>query len=160
MYNYLMSKINASPPRTAADLGRELSTAMIAFQDAVARKLRMSAPERKTLGVLNELGLATPGQLAQATGLTTGAITGIVDRLEKAGYARREANPDDRRSLLIRIQRQEELRDSMTPVFSALGQAMAEMGSRYSAEELDAVARYLAETIDILKAETLKLKAK
>lgn len=158
-----MSKINTSEKNgvTAGDqLGRDLATAVITFHEAVARKAGMSATERKTLGVLGELGMATPGQLAQATGLTTGAITGIVDRLEKAGYARREANPNDRRSLLIRPLQQEKLGKLLGPAFSSLSASMTTMASRYTPNELDVVARYLADTIAVLKAETVKLKAK
>ena len=162
MYDYLMSKINTSEEikMSPGELGRDMSTAAIAFHEAVARKLGMSAPERKTLGILGELRLATPGQLAQATGLTTGAITGIIDRLEKAGYARREPNPNDRRSLLIRALRQEELGQTMGPIFASLTEAMTEMARSYTPEQLEVIARYLADTIAVLKAETLKLKVK
>jgi len=139
-------------------LGRDMSTAVIAFHEAVARKLGMSATERKTLGVLGEIGLATPGQLAHATGLTTGAITGIVDRLEKAGYARREPNPNDRRSLLIRPLQQDKLGRELGPIFASLGAAMTDMSSRYTPEQLEVVGRYLVEMTQVLKAETNKLK--
>lgn len=158
-----MSKIYTSEEIAAqanGRLGRDLATAVITFHEVVARQLGMSAAERKTLDVLAELGLATPGQLAQATGLTTGAITGIVDRLEKAGYARREPNPNDRRSLLIRPLQQEKLGKLLGPIFGSLSAAMTAMAGHYTPEELDVVARYLTDTIAVLKAETVKLKAK
>ncbi|HWA00299.1 MAG TPA: helix-turn-helix domain-containing protein, partial [Caulobacterales bacterium] len=69
---------------------RDLSTAMLAFHDALARRMGMSGAEHKVFGALSALGVATPGQLAKLSGFTTGAITGIVDRLERAGYAKRE----------------------------------------------------------------------
>ncbi len=163
-----MSKINSSPPVTAqpfpsqpspADqLHRDLATAVITFHEAGARKLGMSAAERKTLGYLAEMGVATPGQLATATGLTTGAITGIVDRLEKAGYARRKPNPDDRRSLLIEAQQIDKVMRIQGPVFGALSVAMAELSAKYTVEELAVIHGYLAATTEILRGQTRRLK--
>jgi DNA-binding MarR family transcriptional regulator len=146
---------------TALDMvQRDFATAVITFHEAVARRLGMSAAEHKVLGVLSEIGVATPGQLAAAAGLTTGAITGIVDRLEAAGHAKREPNPADRRSLLIRALPSPERLQVIGPIFQSLTEAMAELRSRYSAEELGVVQRYLAETVDILKRESAKLGAK
>ena len=148
-----MHKTNTSP-----NLGRELATAVISFHETVARTLGMSAAESRCLGVLRDLEVATPGQLAQATGLTTGAITGIVDRLEKAGYAGREPNPNDRRSLLVRIRQPEKIAQILGPVYGSLSQAMIEMSGQYTPEQLAVIDRYLSQTIEILKAETEKLK--
>lgn len=148
-----MSKINAN-----RNLGRELATAVITFHETVARRLNMSAAESRCLGVLNDLEVATPGQLAQATGLTTGAITGIVDRLEKAGYARREANPDDRRSLLVRIRQPEKIGEILGPIYGSLSAAMKQMSGEYTPEQLEIIDCYLTQTIEVLKGETEKLK--
>ena len=150
-----MSKIN-----TSRNLGRELATAVITFHETVARRLNMSAAESRCLGVLNDLEVATPGQLAQATGLTTGAITGIVDRLEKAGYASREPNPNDRRSLLIRIRQPEKIGQILGPIYGSLSAAMTDMASQYTPEQLEVIGRYLDQTINVLKAETEKLKVR
>ncbi len=154
-----MSKVKATPSREAEHdaLHRDLSTAIIAFHEKGARALGMSAAERKTLGVLWFRQVATAGELAKATGLTTGAITGIVDRLEAAGYARREANPTDRRSVLIRPQREAEIRRRIMPGFSALSDAMTKMRGAFSAAELKAIDRYLARTTQVLKTQTERL---
>ncbi|HTM81285.1 MarR family winged helix-turn-helix transcriptional regulator [Asticcacaulis sp.] len=149
-----MSKIN-----TSRNLGRELATAVITFHETVARTLGMSAAESRCLGVLNDFEIATPGQLAQATGLTTGAITGIVDRLEKAGYAKREPNPDDRRSLLVRIRQPEKIAQILGPIYGSLSAAMTQMSGQYTPEQLAVIDRYLSQTIDVLKVETEKLRA-
>ncbi len=148
-----MSKIN-----TSRNLGREMATAIITFHETVARRLGMSAAESRCLGVLNDLKLATPGQLAQATGLTTGAITGIVDRLEKAGYASREPNPNDRRSLLIRIRQTDKIAAQLGPIYGSLAAAMTDMSGQYTPQQLVIIDRYLTQTIDVLKTETEKLK--
>lgn len=105
-------------------LHRDLATAVIAFHEAGARRLGMTAAERKCAGIIAELGKTTPKQLGEATGLSTGAITGIVDRLERAGYAKREPNPADRRSVIIRPRNTEKLGRESLPIFAALTEAM------------------------------------
>lgn len=156
-----MSKINSSQIAKAQGgdrLGREMATAVITFHETVARKIGMSAAESRCLGVLGDMGTVTPGQLAQATGLTTGAITGIVDRLEKAGYARRQPNPDDRRSLLVHATNREKLAAVLGPIYGALGAAMADMSAHYTPAELEVIGRYLADTTAVLRGQTERLK--
>lgn len=165
-----MSKINASAnpsipvsanvSASVSALGRDMATAVITFHETLARKAGMSAAETRCLGVLGRMQVATPGQLAAETGLTTGAITGIVDRLEKAGYAKREPNPDDRRSLLIRPVNQDRIGQILGPHYESLRIAMTEMGARYTPDQLEIIARYLADTTEVLRSQTAKLKAK
>lgn len=140
-------------------LGQELSSAVIAFHDAIASDLGLSSTEWRCLRILSQTTAATAGRLAAETGLTTGAITGIVDRLERAGYVRREPNPKDRRSVLIRPLRQQELLDRVAPTFASLGGAMAKLASRYTTDQLAAISTYLKETVAILKEQTEKLKS-
>jgi DNA-binding MarR family transcriptional regulator len=141
----------------AESLGRELSTAVVLFQEAVAAQLGMSATEWKCLGLLGEHGPATAGRLAELSGFTTGAITGIVDRLEKAGYVRREANPRDRRSVIVHPVRSRELGEQVAPILASLGKAMAALASLYSARELALIQDYLERSIRVLRDETAKL---
>ncbi len=159
-----MSKINSSidtAPAVLDDphrLHRDLATAVINFHEAAARALGITAAERKTLGVLAEMGVVTAGQLANATGLTTGAITGIVDRLEKQGYARRAPNPDDRRSVLIHALQVDKIRETQGPIFASLTAAMDALLGRYTAEERRLILGYIAATTDVLRDQTRKLK--
>ena len=159
-----MSEINATGEKTGPGEGpsvaevdmlhRDLSTAVILFQEAVSRQLGVSAAERKCLSVLWQLGVATPGQLLEATGLSSGAITGIVDRLERAGYARREPNPKDRRSLFIKPLRQAELARKIGPAFEGLRGAMEAIIGGYSPAERALIERHLHSTIAALRTQT------
>ena len=88
----------------------------------------LGAAEWKCLGVLDLEGPAPAGRLAAASGFTTGAITGIVDRLERAGYVRREAHPTDRRSVVIRPLHVAGLKAKVGPIFASLRAAMAARG--------------------------------
>lgn len=158
-----MTKINARSTRnrTVANpdlLHRNLATAVIAFHEAVARKSGMGISEHKCLGALSLLGPVTAGQLARETGFTTGAITGIVDRLEKAGHVRRERNSEDRRSVIIRpIYDESRVRRSGL-LFQGLTNAMARLRNDYSQDDLAKINGYLARTTEILKEEARKLE--
>jgi DNA-binding MarR family transcriptional regulator len=138
-------------------MGRELSTAVVLFHEAVAARLGLNAAEWRCLGLLDREGAATAGRLAELSGFTTGAITGIVDRLEKAGYVRREPNPRDRRSVIVRPLEVPGLREQVTPIFESLGRAMAAVAGRYSARELAVIQDYFERTIRTLRDETAKL---
>ncbi len=139
-------------------MGRELSNAVIFFHEAVAAHLGMSAAEWKCLGLLDLHGPSTAGRLAELSGFTTGAITGIVDRLERSGYVRREPHPTDRRSIIVKPLYVKALKERVVPIFQSLGRAMAELSGRYSAGELAAIASFFTETAGILRKETAKLK--
>src|SRR5262249_31217925 len=104
------------PPNSGEALGRALSTAVILFHEAVASRLGLGAAEWRCLDLLDREGPATAGRLAELSGFTTGAITGIVDRLEKAGYVRREPTPRDRRSVIVRPLENRALREVVTPI--------------------------------------------
>jgi DNA-binding IclR family transcriptional regulator len=152
---------NATAPHAKAEvgdrLGRELSAAVIFFHEAVAAHLGMNATEWKCLGLLDQHGPAAAGRLARLSGFTTGAITGIVDRLERAGYVRRERNPRDRRSVIIHGVENPDLRAKVVPIFASLGRAMAAVSRHYRPAELAAIQDYFERTIRVLREETGKL---
>jgi DNA-binding MarR family transcriptional regulator len=148
------------PPDVARDLGRVLGTAVVLFHEAVASRLGLGAAEWRCLELLDREGPATAGRLAGLSGFTTGAITGIVDRLEKAGYVRREPNPRDRRSVIVRPLENPALREQVVPIFQSLGRAMADVAGHYSARELDLIRDYFERTIRALREETTKVSGR
>src|SRR5712672_4038437 len=80
---------------------RRSSAQGVIFGQTVAGRLGISSSDLECLDFLNLEGRVTAGRLAEVTGLTTGAITGVVDRLEKAGLVRRERDDHDRRKVFI-----------------------------------------------------------
>src|SRR4051794_27101574 len=80
---------------------RRSSAQGVIFGQTVANVAGISGSDLECLDFLNLEGRVTAGRLAEVTGLTTGAITGVVDRLEKAGLARRERDAADRRKVFI-----------------------------------------------------------
>ncbi len=145
------------PDRLGRLIGREFSTSVVLFHEAVGKRIGISGTERKLLDVLDRLGPSTAGELATHTGLSTGAITGVVDRLVRAGYARREPNPHDRRSVIVTRLASPAL-DRLGPeVFAPLGQAIRDLSGQYQPAELAAIASYLAGLTDILREQTARL---
>jgi DNA-binding MarR family transcriptional regulator len=81
---------------------REASGLGVLYSQAVAQRLGVTPVDIECLDLVLLRGPVTAGALAEATGLTTGAITGVIDRLERAGLARRERDSDDRRKVMVR----------------------------------------------------------
>jgi DNA-binding MarR family transcriptional regulator len=96
-----------SAPVTTADRIvleiRKFIAASIFFNTQAAEKAGLGLTDMQMLHMLQLYGPSTPTRLAKWTGLTSGGVTVALDRLEKAGYLRREPNPEDRRSLLITL---------------------------------------------------------
>src|SRR5580698_8914249 len=82
---------------------RQLIAGSILFNQRIADRVGLHLTDMQCLNLLDLLGPVTPGKLAACTGLTTGGVTVMLDRLEKAGVVKRERNPNDRRSVLVRV---------------------------------------------------------
>jgi DNA-binding MarR family transcriptional regulator len=138
-------------------LGRELGARTVMFHEAVAQRMGLSASEHKCLDLLIRAGgPLTAGQLAELTGLTTGAITGIVDRLEEAGYVRRERVKSDRRKVLIHPQ--PPLQEEIVGIFNDLGQAVQEAVMRYDDQQLAVIRDFLVRMIQVMVDQTAQMK--
>ena len=81
---------------------RKFIAGSILFNERVAASVGLNGTDLQFLNLLGLQEAVTPGDLARWSGLTTGGVTVVLDRLEKAGYVKREANPTDRRSTIIR----------------------------------------------------------
>jgi DNA-binding MarR family transcriptional regulator len=136
--------------------GRRLSMATIMFHQAVADRLGLHPTDHKCIGLLAETGSTTAGELAGATGLTTGAITGVIDRLEAAGFVRREDDPNDRRRVIIRVV-PKRLRD-VTRLFEPLAAMALEMGARYSERERATILDFVDRSCQMLREATQELR--
>jgi DNA-binding MarR family transcriptional regulator len=113
------------------------------FAKAVADRAGISASDMDCMDFLNLEGRMTAGRLAELTGLTTGAITGVTDRLEKAGLVRRERDESDRRKVFIAVV--PETAAKIGRLYVPMQQAMHKLWSRYSEEELRLLLRFANE---------------
>jgi DNA-binding MarR family transcriptional regulator len=138
---------------------RDVSGTGVLFSQAAAERLGVNSTDLECLGLIAS-GPATAGELAQVTGLTTGAITGVIDRLEHAGYARREYDKIDRRK--VRVRAQPEALQKATAVFEPMRRASAEVLSRYNDMELALILDFLtrAQTASVNVVSALRKSPK
>jgi DNA-binding MarR family transcriptional regulator len=147
------------PPRTAptrAELiqsiltaGRDSSTATIMLHQAVADRLGLHPTDHKCADFLCRGGPLTAGDLAERSGLTTGAVTGVIDRLEAAGYVRREPDPADRRRVVVRPVPHRARR--IGRLFEPLAAAMAELCDRYTDGELATILDFMTRSDEVVR---------
>lgn len=134
----------------------DYSTRTILFHAMVAEKLGLHPTDHKCVVFLLD-GRKTMSQLAELTGLTMGAQTASVTRLQRNGYITRQNDIDDRRKVYIEL-RSEGLK-KMSAYFAPLGKAMQKLEARYTSDELEIIHKYMADTATILRRETERLKS-
>jgi len=113
---------------------RDASGQGVLYSQAVAARLGINSTDLECLDVILMRGPVAAGELARATGLTSGAITGVIDRLDRAGLAKREPDPGDRRKVLVRAQPTVERR--VAPLFEPMRRATMTALSDYDDKEL------------------------
>ena len=148
-----------STPSSGADGLRRLIAEAIGTHEVVAASLGLNPTDLRCLELAAGEPEMTPSRLAELSGLTSGAVTGVLDRLERAGFVRRESDPTDRRSLLVRIdpERIGELEAQYAPVIEravAAGSAASPGLAAKADAYLTAVAEALASESDRLRVAT------
>src|SRR6516165_2544034 len=105
------------------DLGRTMSTQTVFLHQAIAQSVGLNATDTKCIDLMlrGPRGSVTAGWLSDMTGLTTGAITHILDRLEKRGFIERLRDTQDRRKIFVRV-RPERL-EPLLPKYEEIGKA-------------------------------------
>jgi DNA-binding MarR family transcriptional regulator len=157
-------KSAVSRPKARAALMQELEHAArrssaqgVMFSQAVANSVGISSSDLECLDFLNLEGRVTAGRLAEVTGLTTGAITGVVDRLEKAGLVRRERDADDRRKVFIRT-----VPENVAKIgrfYEHMQRAILKDWESYTDAELKLLLRFMTQGYTTMLAATAELKA-
>ncbi|MDQ3873275.1 MAG: MarR family transcriptional regulator [Thermoproteota archaeon] len=140
------------------DKFREISTETIMFHQAVADVLGLHITDHKCLDFIYRFGAMPAGRLAELTGLTTGAVTGIIDRLEKAGYVRRTNDPKDRRRTIVEPIRNKKLERKLELIFIPLRDRMHKLLSSYSDSELAFLLDATTKMIEQTREESKKLR--
>ena len=136
-------------------VARELGGLGALFAGTVARHLGVSHSDLECIDIISLRGRLTAGELARQSGLTTGAITGVIDRLEQAGLARRERDPDDRRKVYVRILPKAIARGRV--YYDSLEKAVNALTSGYSDAEIALLIDYFTRTRAIIRVEIEKL---
>jgi DNA-binding MarR family transcriptional regulator len=115
----------------------------IAFDTVAAERLGINRTDLNCLDIIERHGGVTAGQLATEAGLTTGAVTAVIDRLERAGYARRVRDPDDRRR--VKVEATPEFIEKAKAIYWPLMEEWQGMMNRSTAEELRIMLEFMRE---------------
>src|SRR5580700_11204863 len=137
---------------------RKTSSLMQLLGQAAADRIGLNATDLNCLNILSFSGELTAGELARATGLTTASITGVADRLEEAGYVRRERDPRDRRRVVIRLVLERALQD-VAPVFLPMVRDWQAMTSGYTDDELRLIVDFYSQMAEVIREHLFRLRA-
>lgn len=143
------SKEIENPHETFVNLMRGLGTRSVLYQQKIAVSLGLYNHDFIAVDILRESGPITAGELSKLSGLTTGSITALVDRLEKAGYVKRESDPTDRRRVIIvpKYEHKEEVKEK----YFALHESMVKLADTYTEEELKLITQFLKKANTVLE---------
>jgi DNA-binding MarR family transcriptional regulator len=140
----------------AASLRRSGSLMQLMGQ-AAADRIGINATDLNCLNLLSFSGQMTAGQLAKATGLTTASITGVIDRLEEAGYVRRERDAADRRRVVVRLVTEHALRD-VASVFLPMVRTWQQLAEQYSDDDLQLIVTFTRQMERVLREHITRLR--
>jgi len=140
-------------------LSQQYAYTSIRMHEAVARKAGLSGTDHKYLGFLLQQGEMTAGELAGLTGLTTGAITGLIDRLEQKKLVKRQLAGDDRRKVLI-VPDTKKIMAMLQPLYKDFRSETEALLASFSAKEMKVLATYFEQAIGIMQRSAEKLNKK
>jgi DNA-binding MarR family transcriptional regulator len=155
-----MPRLETEPETAIEELDREfrrLRVQMGFFEQAVAERLGMNRTDLHVITLLHDAGSMTAGEIAQATSLTTGAVTAVIDRLERSGWAQRERDPADRRRVVVKLA--VERRRHIAQVFQPMLRTSAEIYSELTPQERAVLLAFLRKAYPMLHRNTAKLRA-
>ncbi|WP_409347205.1 MarR family winged helix-turn-helix transcriptional regulator [Paenibacillus sp. MBLB4367] len=130
---------------------RGLGARTVLYQQNVAASLGLYNNDFLSIDILHEKGPITAGELSKLTGLATGSVTALIDRLEKNGFVRRQNDPNDRRKVIIvpLYENKEEVSNTYLPLHAA----MIKLASSYKVEELELITQFLDKASSVLEEQ-------
>lgn len=160
-----MSSTNVKKPKRREllnklwNLGRQMSTQTVFLHQAIAQSFGLNATDTKCIDLILQGpgSQVTAGWLSEMTGLTTGAITHILDRLEKRGFVERVRDTQDRRKVFVRV-RPASI-EPLVPRYEAVGKAYMNLVDQYNDKELQLICEYLEKTSEMSKRELARVVA-
>jgi DNA-binding MarR family transcriptional regulator len=135
------------------NLGRVMSTQTVFLHQAIAQSVGLNATDTKCIDLIlrGPGGTVTAGWLSEMTGLTTGAITHILDRLERRRFIERVRDAEDRRKVFVRIK--PESLEPLAPKYEAIGKAYLGLVEQYSDSDLQLICDYMEKTSEVSQRE-------
>jgi len=121
----------------------------IQMHETIGRKAGLSGTDHKYLGFLIEKGQMTAGEFSALTGLTTGAVTGLIDRLEKKKLVKRKFDKEDRRKVII-VPNTEKIMSLFVPLYKEFRRKSEDLIASFSVEEINVIEAYFLKSIQIM----------
>ena len=128
------------------------------FLRAASARIGMTVTDMQVIDILDSTGPTTAGQLADLTGLTTGAITGMLSRLEEIGLVSRERDPNDGRRVIVRLVTDSDEMQKIDSIFDSLGEAWDDLASHYDDEQLAFLLEFLKRSNALARKEIVRLR--
>jgi DNA-binding MarR family transcriptional regulator len=136
---------------------RNVSGQAVLHSEAMAERLGINSTDLECLDIIILQAPVSAGDLARASGLTSGAITGVIDRLQRAGLAKREPDPQDRRKVLVRVP--QAVLQRLLPIGEPMGRAAQAILSSYDDQQLALILDFLVRSHESAVAVTTKMRA-
>jgi len=137
---------------------RQLNGLTASFFRAAAARAEINVTDLEVIGLLESGGAMTAGQLAELMGLTTGAITGMIDRMEKAGFVRRERDPEDGRRVIVRLASEGDALKKIAPILDSIPDGWQEIAAGYDDSQLGMLVDFLQKGSAMSRDEIARLR--
>lgn len=136
---------------------QQVGNRTVIFTHVIAAHIGLSATEFECFDFLRQHGPVPTGRLCELTGLTSGAVTGLVDRLERAGFLRRLFDPRDRRKTLIQAEQDQAITAQIQALYQPASQEFQRIVEHYNNAELQVIIRYLHESLAMIDRVTASM---
>ena len=152
-----MSKKREELLRELEEENRKSTAESMFLLQAVAERSGMNLTDLQSITILTSTGPISAGRLAEEMGLTTGSVTGVIDRMERAGYVRRERDPDDGRRVIVRPV-SEKLESAGAGFFASQGRVLEELMSEYDDRDLALFLDLMRKSNAMTREETARIR--
>lgn len=150
--------MNAETIVSVRRLSQQYSYSTIQLHEAVGRKAGLTGTDHKYLGFLIQKGQMTAGELSRMTGLTTGSVTGLIDRLEEKKFVNRRYIQDDRRKVIIEPNTRY-IMEIFDPLYKEFRSKTEKLISSFSSQEIKIIEMFLTKATQLADQTTEKLNA-
>lgn len=151
--------MNAPTVTEVRKLSQQHAYTALQFHESIARDAGFSGTDHKYLGFFLQRGSMTAGELAQLSGLTTGAVTGLIDRFERKRLVKRQSDKEDRRKVII-VPNRAKISGLLAPYYADYQKQIETLLAGFSGRELTAIADFLDKSIRYMNENRDQLDGK
>ncbi|MBI3519990.1 MAG: MarR family transcriptional regulator [Bacteroidetes bacterium] len=137
-------------------LSQQYAFSSVQLHESIGRKIGLIGTDHKYLGFLIRKGQMTAGELAILTGLSTGAVTGLIDRFENKKLVKRQTDKTDRRKIII-VPNIEKITKLLTPVYKNFQDNTDQLFNSFTKNELKVLEKYFRNALEIVDRENKKI---